>query len=78
LGKFMRVLQWKMLVYFTAHWSDFVRPFDIFCDHFVYSMVMWDIFSYFGILYQEKSGNPGFTSSNHFFLKTGPKFFLGE
>jgi hypothetical protein len=29
----------------------------------VYLIVIWYIFSHFGILYQEKSGNPGFHSA---------------
>jgi hypothetical protein len=38
LGKFWKVLQSKMLVYF---------------------MVVWYMFPRFGMLYQDKSGNPG-------------------
>jgi hypothetical protein len=45
LGKFWRVLQWKLLVYFVAIWKHF--------------MVIWYIFPRFGMLHQEKSGNPG-------------------
>jgi hypothetical protein len=30
----------------------------IFCGHLVNFMVIWDIFPRFGMLYQEKSGNP--------------------
>jgi hypothetical protein len=44
------VLQWKRVVYFTAVWS-ILRPFGIFG-------AIWYIFSRFGILYLEKSGNP--------------------
>jgi hypothetical protein len=58
LGKFWRVLQWKMLVYLLAIWS-ILRPFGIFCDHLVHFAFIWYIFSAFGIMYQEKSGNPG-------------------
>jgi hypothetical protein len=62
LGKFWRVLQWKMLVYLIAIWS-YLRPFGIFCGHLVclhtYFMVIWNIFPCFGTFYQEKSGNPG-------------------
>jgi hypothetical protein len=57
----------KMLVYFVAIWS-ILQPFGIFCGHLVYIFVIWYIcgifygylvyFSRFGILYQEKSGNP--------------------
>jgi hypothetical protein len=61
LGKFWRVLQWKMLVYFMAIWPT-VRPFGIFCDRLEYLRAIYYIFtiSRFGILYQEKSGNPAF------------------
>jgi hypothetical protein len=38
------------LVYFTAI-GNILWPFGIFCGHLVY-------FPCFGILYQEKSGNP--------------------
>jgi hypothetical protein len=38
-------------VYFTAI-GNILWPFHIFCGHLVY-------FPRFGILYQEKSGNPG-------------------
>jgi hypothetical protein len=61
LGKFGRVLQWKMLVYFIAVWSN-LRPFGIIYGHLVYFMVM---FSCFGMLYQEESGNPGHFLSRH-------------
>jgi hypothetical protein len=46
------------LVYFTAFWS-ILRPFGIFCGHLEY---LWSfgihIFPRFGMLHQEKSGNP--------------------
>jgi hypothetical protein len=38
-------------------WS-ILRAFDIFYDHLVYFVVIWNISSRFGILDQEKSGNP--------------------
>jgi hypothetical protein len=58
LGKFWRVLQWKMyvhifyghLVNFYGHWV-YLWTFGIFCSNLVY-------FSRFGMLFQEKSGNP--------------------
>jgi hypothetical protein len=50
LGKFLWVLQWKMLAYVMAIWS-ILRPFSVYCGHLVY-------FSCFGMLYQEKCGNP--------------------
>jgi hypothetical protein len=69
LGKFCRVLQWKKLVYFMAIWS-ILLPFGLFwytlwtlgidCCHLVYFMVIWYIFfRCFGMLWQEKSDNPG-------------------
>jgi hypothetical protein len=48
----------RHLVYFVAFWY-ILWPFGIFCGHLVY--VFYDYlvyFSRFGILYQEKSGNP--------------------
>jgi hypothetical protein len=45
LGKFWRALDWKMLMYFMAIWNIF-WTFWIFSDRF-------------GIMHQEKSGNPG-------------------
>jgi hypothetical protein len=35
------------------------RSFVIFYGHLVQFVIIWYIFSCFGILYQEKSGNPG-------------------
>jgi hypothetical protein len=59
LGKFWMCLQWKMLVYFMAIWS-ILRPFGIFCGRLLYFMVICKVyFSRFGMLYQDKSGNPG-------------------
>jgi hypothetical protein len=58
LGNFWSALDWNMLVYFTAVWSIFrihiwytVWRFGTFCVHLVH-------FSSFGIMQQEKSGNP--------------------
>jgi hypothetical protein len=58
LGKFWRVLQWKMLKYFMVKWS-ILWPFGILSSHLVYIMAIWYIFPSFGMLYHEKSGNPG-------------------
>jgi hypothetical protein len=57
LGKFWRVLPRKTLVYFMTIWS-ILRHLEIFYGHLVYFVVIWYIFPSFGILYQEKSGNP--------------------
>jgi hypothetical protein len=54
LGKFWRALQCKMLIYFMTIRS-ILLPYGIFVDF----MVIWYIFSRFGVLYQEKSGNTG-------------------
>jgi hypothetical protein len=35
-----------------------LRTFRIFYDHLVHIVLMWNIFSSFGIVHQEKSGNP--------------------
>jgi hypothetical protein len=57
LGKFWRVLQGKMLVYFMAILAYFMAiwyilwPFGIFYVYLVY-------FYHFGMLYNEKSGIP--------------------
>jgi hypothetical protein len=56
LGKFWLVLQWKY----------FIWPFGLFYSYFVYFVAIWYIvcmcyfvyFPRFGMLYQEKSGNP--------------------
>jgi hypothetical protein len=57
LGKFWRILQWEMLVYSMDTWS-ISRSFVIFYGHLVKFVVIWYIFPGFGILYQEKYGNP--------------------
>jgi hypothetical protein len=38
-------------------WS-ILRPFEISSGHLIYFMAIWYIFSHFGMLQQEKSGNP--------------------
>jgi hypothetical protein len=45
-------------------------PSDVFYIHFVYFVVIWFISPLFGILYQDKSGNPVFE-------KRKPNFFEG-
>jgi hypothetical protein len=57
LGKFWRLLQWKMLVYFMDTCGPFyglcysLWTFGIVCGILVYVFPYW-------YLYQEKSGNP--------------------
>jgi hypothetical protein len=58
LGKFIRVMEWKMVVYFMAVWS-------LLC-HLVFWRAIWYILWAFDIffpvlvlhMYHEKSGNP--------------------
>jgi hypothetical protein len=56
LGKFWRALDGKMLIYFMANWN-ILRTFGIFYVHLVEFVFIWYIFSGFGIMHQEKSGN---------------------
>jgi hypothetical protein len=64
LGKFCRVLLLKILLYFMTIWS-ILRPLEIFNGHSVYFVVIWYMFPRFGILDQEKSGNPGPKSQSY-------------
>jgi hypothetical protein len=57
LGKFWRVLLRKILVYFMTILS-ILRPLQILYGHLEYFVVIWYIYPRFGILDQEKSGNP--------------------
>jgi hypothetical protein len=61
LGKFWRGLDWKVLIYCLTIWS-ILRPLEIFYGHLVYFVVIRYIFPRFGMLYQEKSGNPDLRS----------------
>jgi hypothetical protein len=54
LGKFLRALDWKMLIYFMAIWN-ILRTFY---DHLVHFVLICYIFYGFGVTYQQKSGNP--------------------
>jgi hypothetical protein len=54
LGKFWRVLQWKMLVYLMTIWS-ILRPFDVFNAHLFNFVVTWYIFPRFGVVKQLNS-----------------------
>jgi hypothetical protein len=50
LGKFWRVLQWKILAYFMTIWFILLL-LEMFYGHLVYFVVIWYIFHRFGILY---------------------------
>jgi hypothetical protein len=58
LRKFWRTLEWKKLKYFMAVWN-ILWTFGIVCDHLVHFVLIWYIIPVLGIMYQEKSGNPG-------------------
>jgi hypothetical protein len=71
LGNFWRVLQWKMLVYFMDV-RYILQPFGILYGHLVYLYCGNLVYMYcgnlvyfcrFGMLYQEKSGNPAAETS---------------
>jgi hypothetical protein len=59
LGKFWRVLQWKVLVYFMDTWS-ILRSFVIFYGHLVH-LARGNLVYFFPVLVfcTKKSGNPG-------------------
>jgi hypothetical protein len=65
LGKFRRALDRKMLIYFINIWN-ILRTFCTFYDHLVHFVSIWCIFSGFGIMYKEKSGNPGLHFPSYF------------
>jgi hypothetical protein len=46
-----------MLLYFMSIWN-ILQEYGIFNGAFVIFVVIWYVFLSFGILYQEKSGNP--------------------
>jgi hypothetical protein len=54
LVKFWRALNWKKFKYYMAIWN-ILWTFGVFYNHLVH-------FSGFGIVYQEKSGNPAVES----------------
>jgi hypothetical protein len=55
LGKFLRALDWKMLMYLMAI-CNFLQTFGTFYDHLLPPVFIGYILSGFGITYQEKSG----------------------
>jgi hypothetical protein len=46
-----------MFIYFMAIWN-ILRAFGILFDRLVHFVFIWDIYSGFVIVYQEKSGSP--------------------
>jgi hypothetical protein len=55
LGKFWRALDWK--IYFMPIRKS-LQTFGILHNHLLHFVFIWYIFSSFGIMFQEKSGNP--------------------
>jgi hypothetical protein len=60
LGKFCRILKFKMMVGIFLIILFIALSFGIFCGHLVHFMLIWYIFPGLGKLHQEKSGNPDF------------------
>jgi hypothetical protein len=67
LGKFWKILQWKMFGIFRAILS-ISRPTGIFCGHLVQFVVIWYTFTRFGMLYREKYGNPAPVHDPHILI----------
>jgi ABC-type uncharacterized transport system permease subunit len=57
-GILRRTVEWKMLLNIPVIWH-ILQAFGYILWAFGYVVVIWYIFTRFGILYQEKSGNPG-------------------
>jgi hypothetical protein len=57
LGKFCRVLQWKMLVFFVDI-VPILRPYDIIYDRLVYFVAIWNIFPPCWYIAQRKIWQP--------------------
>jgi hypothetical protein len=55
-GYILEVLGAENVGTLMASWN-ILSSFGIFCRHLVYFVVIWYIFSCFGMLHQEKSGN---------------------
>jgi hypothetical protein len=58
LGIFWRTSKWKMMLQILVIWN-ILRPLGIFKGHLVILYTFGIFFPRFGILCQEKSGNPG-------------------
>jgi hypothetical protein len=56
---------------FNGRCLSILWPFDIFYAHLVYFDEIWYIFPRLGILYQEKSGIPGYDATPYFPIYVG-------
>jgi hypothetical protein len=63
LGKFWRALDWKKWIYFMVI-GNILRRLGIFYDHLEHFVFIWYIFSCFGIMEKEKSGNLAVGTNN--------------
>jgi hypothetical protein len=70
LGKFWSSLDRKILIYFMAIYN-ILWTFGLFYDHLVHFVYFWYIFSGFGFMYLEKSGNPGLVNEKRGMKKVG-------
>jgi hypothetical protein len=78
LGKFWRVLDWKMCIYFMAIWNILWR-FGTFCIHLVHFVFIWYIFP---VLVSCTNKNPAtlhwtIVFFGKFFLLLNEPYFLG-
>jgi hypothetical protein len=62
-------MEWKMLVRFMAIWNSYIMAIWNILGPFGTVVVIWYIFSLFGTLYQEKSGNPAVDRPSHFLIQ---------
>jgi hypothetical protein len=76
-GKFWMAGDWKLLIYFMANWN-ILQTFGIFYDHKEHFGYIWYIFSDFGIMYNENSGNPGRGHAKDFLLKEEKNSLFAE
>jgi hypothetical protein len=53
-----------------AIWN-ILQTFGIFFNHLVHFVFVWYVFSGFGMMYQEKSGNSGANASSSYYVSTG-------
>jgi hypothetical protein len=58
LGTIFRASDWKMWIFLWPFVICILWPFGIFYDHLAHFVFIWYIFSSFGIMHHEKSGNP--------------------
>jgi hypothetical protein len=66
LGKFWRALEWKMLVCTFYGYLEYFTVIWYILWSFINAVVIWYIFPRFGLLCQEKSGNPAYEQSRSF------------